>query len=276
MKNATVWVLEPDVFPSNHDAFVRAVHEAGHEVVLWQDDWGLTGSWPRLDSRTVVFHGSLENAARIAAELPWRPGAYCDVAAFQCSTWYPQAQRWLLHRHWQIVSASQLVANPSAVLAASADIYSLFVRPDSPLKPFAGRVLRRNEITLEALDYGFYFDDAAIPVVVAPVRSVEREWRYVVVDRQIVAGSAYDPAKRAAVRDDPGGAPWQFAATVAATLAPPKTVYVMDICEADNELRLLELNPFSGADLYACDLAIVVREVSSAAAKAFAFHSENF
>ena len=26
----------------------------------------------------------------------------------------------------------------------------------------------------------------------------------------------------------------------------------MDVCEADGRLWLLELNPFSGADLYAC------------------------
>jgi hypothetical protein len=41
----------------------------------------------------------------------------------------------------------------------------------------------------------------------------------------------------------------------------------MDICEADGELRLLELNPFSGADLYACRLDDVVAAVSAAAVR---------
>ena len=35
----------------------------------------------------------------------------------------------------------------------------IFVRPDSPLKPFSGRVLDRDSISLAALDHGFYFDD---------------------------------------------------------------------------------------------------------------------
>ena len=41
----------------------------------------------------------------------------------------------------------------------------MFVRPDSPLEPFAGRVLARDKISLAALDHGFYYDDAYLPVV---------------------------------------------------------------------------------------------------------------
>ena len=40
-------------------------------------------------------------------------------------------------------------------------------------------------------------------------------------------------------------------------------VYVMDVCEADGELKLLELNPFSGADLYACDRRSIVQKIKA-------------
>ncbi len=36
----------------------------------------------------------------------------------------------------------------------------------------------------------------------------------------------------------------------------------MDICETEQGLRLLELNPFSGADLYACDGDKIVRRIA--------------
>jgi len=42
-------------------------------------------------------------------------------------------------------------------------------------------------------------------------------------------------------------------------------VYVLDVCETAAGLRLLELNPFSGADLYACTGSDVVREVATVA-----------
>ena len=145
---------------------------------------------------------------------------------------------------------------------------AVFVRPDSPLKPFSGRVLRRDQITLAALDHGFYYDDAELPVVVAPVRSVSREWRYVVAMKRVLAGSGYLADGRTAVQDDPGGSPWQFATEVAEGLLPPDAVYVLDVCESDGLLRLVELNPFSGADLYACNGLAIVQRVSSIAAGA--------
>ncbi len=70
---------------------------------------------------------------------------------------------------------------------------------------------------------------------------------------------------RTAAADDPKGGPWQFAVEVAKHIRAPESVYVLDVCEADAGLRLLELNPFSGADLYACVGADIVRRVAAIA-----------
>jgi hypothetical protein len=104
-------------------------------------------------------------------------------------------------------------------------------------------------------------------VVIAPIRRVLREWRYVVVGRQVAAGSGYIAEARAATPDDPHGLAWQFAAQVAERITAPDSVYVLDVCEADDGLRLLELNPFSGADLYACNGFAIVRHVSELASE---------
>ena len=87
-----------------------------------------------------------------------------------------------------------------------------------------------------------------------------------VVDGAVVAGSAYAADGRRALPDDPGGEAWAFAAQIAADLPAPERVYVLDVCEADGGLALLELNPFSGADLYACDPGAVVDAVAAALA----------
>jgi hypothetical protein len=256
------WVLESDAFVGRHELLKAALGRAGHRVVQWSDEWWMDGGWPRLSDGAVVFHGSLGNAARIRTELPWRPGAFCDINAFHCSTWYPRAKEWLANETWRMLPANVLVTDPAAALGPMAGMASVFVRPDSPLKPFAGRIVRRDQITLAALDHGFYYDDEALPVVVAPVRSMGKEWRYVVADRRVVAGSAYSALDRSALADNPKGEAWEFASDVAARLESPERVYVLDICEADAQLRLLELNPFSGADLYACRCEDVVAAVS--------------
>lgn len=250
------WVIERGVFASGFD-LSEAARAAGHKVTVWDDLWWHTGGWPRCAGETVVFHGSLGNAHRVRHELPWRPGALCDTDALCCSAWYPAAERWLLQAGWRVCTAQELVDAPP-------DADAFFVRPDSPLKAFSGRVLRRGAVTLAALDFGFYFDDPSLRVVVAPLREVGREWRYVVVDGVVVAGSAYAADGRRALPDDPTGEAWAYAAQIAAALPAPERVYALDVCEAERGLALLELNPFSGADLYACDPAAVVDAVAAA------------
>src|SRR4051794_11256383 len=158
------WVLERDVFAQG-DCIRDAAAQAGHRVIDWSDAWWGNSGWPRLDG-PVLFHGCLANAARIAGTLPWKPGAYCDTAQYMCSSWYPRAAKWLLHERWDVLPASRFVEDPDAVMEKLGANGSVFVRPDSPLKPFAGRVLSREQISLAALDYGFYYDDSEIPIVV--------------------------------------------------------------------------------------------------------------
>ncbi|MFO0528373.1 MAG: DUF4343 domain-containing protein, partial [Planctomycetota bacterium] len=59
-----------------------------------------------------------------------------------------------------------------------------------------------------------------------------------------------------------------FASTVAASIPEPATVYILDVCECNDQFRLLELNPFGGADLYACDATAIIDSVSAIAASA--------
>jgi ATP-grasp domain, R2K clade family 3 len=266
------WVLEAEAFPRSHEPLEKAIVDAGQRVIRWDDEWWSTERWPLLAETAVIFHGSLGNAQKVRQTLPWKPGAYCAVDSFRCSAWYPGAADWLIHREWRVLPANALVNDPVVALEPLGRLGAVFVRPDSPLKPFAGRVLRLPEISLAALDHGFYYDDPALPVVVAPVRSVGREWRYVVVDRRVVAGSAYASGGRSALPDDPGGSPWAFASDLARQIEPPEDVYVMDVCEADGQLWLLELNPFSGADLYACRCQDIVAAVGGAALQATRTH----
>jgi hypothetical protein len=260
-----VWVLEGGVFPEAEGAMRRAVVDSGLRAVAWDDAWWSGKNWPRLDGHAVVFHGSLSNADRIRREVAWRPGAYCRTQEFRCSAWYPRASPWLLHRSWVRTTVRDLVSDPGRQFDSISAGDRVFVRPDSPLKPFSGRVVKREALTLEALDHGFYYDDDNLPVVIAPVRSVQREWRYVVVKGRVVAGSAYQADGRRPLPDLPGTEAWSHASQIAAALLPPEEVYVLDTCEADGALHLLELNPFSGADLYACDRPAVVEAVTAAA-----------
>jgi hypothetical protein len=242
----TTWVLERDVFPDGHEALASAVLIAGARVVSWQDGWWSDGRWPR-PAEPVVFHGSLGNADRIGRELPWSPGAFCSTNHFACSEWWPRSAEYLVTPRYALTTVADLVdSGPPEEFGER-----VFVRPDSPLKPFSGRILRRDQITLRALDHGFYYDDDALPVVVAPEIAIGDEWRFVVVAGTVIAGSDYTPQGRTAgAALSPDHPAWGYAADLVSKVEAPDPVFVLDVCESDTGLHLLEFNPFSGADLY--------------------------
>jgi hypothetical protein len=257
------WILEAEVFPQSHSEMCDAVLSANCDLRIWSDDWLEEGNAPLLIGSEVVFHGSLGNAAVIRSRFPWQPGAFCDTDRFRCSLWYPQAKDLLLHERYHILPANQLVASAQSIAASVGSTEEVFVRPDSPLKPFSGRVVRVDSLSLRALDFGFYYEDEALPVVVAPVRVITREWRYLVVNAAVVAGSAYEATRRTALPDSPQGESWQFAERVAKSMPAPESTYILDICESEGRLHVLEVNPFSGADLYACNRVAVVEAVTA-------------
>ena len=263
------WVLESDVFPVSHEPLRNLIQGAGHPIVEWSDSWWDDGLPPRLTDSPVVFHGSLGNASKLAETADWIPGAFCRTEHFHCSQWYGVARDWLVHSDWEILPAIEFVRTAEAVGEKLGSSERLFVRPDSPLKPFSGRVVETESVTLASLDHGFYFDDELIPVVAAPIRTIDREWRFVVVRSEIIAGSAYEASTRSGLSPRTSEDARSFAADVARALPAPDDVYVLDVCETDGELRLLELNPFGGADLYNCDAAAVVRCVSQVALDAW-------
>ncbi|MEM7246942.1 MAG: ATP-grasp domain-containing protein [Acidobacteriota bacterium] len=259
-KGRLTWVLEPDVLVASHEALAAAARAAGHEVLTWSDDWARDDCWPRRDG-PVLFHGSLGLADRIARESPWSPGAYCASADFHCTATWPRLERWLLNERWRCLPACELVADPRATLEPLGITGRVFVRPDSPLKPFAGRVVETEGLTLASLDHGFYFDDERLPVVVAPVVDVTHEHRFVVVAREVVAGGRYDGPTRATEALPPDPTHERLAREVASELVAPEPVYVLDTGESAGEPRVVELNPFSGADLHGCDARAIVKAV---------------
>ena len=263
--SSVTWVLEPLPFGEGHAPVAAAVRAQGHRLVEWDDRWWSRGLPRGLGDGPTVFRGALENADRLHREAGWRPGGFCDAARFACSAWYPAAAGVLLNGNYRVMPARTLVERAVEIAKELDAGDRLFVRPDSPLKPFSGRVVDVASLDLRALDFGFYFDDPNLPVVAAPVRTVGREWRFVVADGQVVAGSAYDAGSRSAKPAEPDGDATAFATSVAASIAPPAAVYVLDVCESGGEFRLLELNPFGGADLYACETGEVVRAVSEVA-----------
>lgn len=251
------------MFPNSHPQLRTAIRSQGHAIVDWDDMWWIDGIPKSVPNSDTVFHGSLGNAAKVESELKWNPGSFCPVDKFRCSAWYESARTWLLQDKWEILPANIFVDTAQQVAQSIGETSSVFVRPDSPLKPFSGRVVDVDSVTLKSLDHGFYYDEEDLEIIIAPIRSIHEEWRFVVANQAVVTGCRYESANREGRHETPENSVIDFANSIAAELPPPAEIYILDVCNTDGELFLLELNPFGGADLYTCDMAKIVSAIEN-------------
>jgi hypothetical protein len=244
------WLIESDVFPETAARVTAALDAQGMPWTRFHEDLRA------IPDGDLIFWGSLGVAygdPRVAR------AAIGEIDRFRCSAYFPELDSLLANRDATFTTVRELVdgkARPG--LPAR-----VFVRPDSALKPFAGRVVTTAELSLPALDHGFYYDDERLPILVAPARAIGREWRFIVGDGAIIAGCEYG-AERAGRGEDIPAAARAVAQAVASHPWQAARLYIADVAEVDGAPAIVELNPFSGADLYHCDPDAIVRFVSRA------------
>ena len=258
-ENNMKWIIERQAFKDNHELLAQALQENDIDFIDWNADWAFDNRFPKLTNQTVIFHGSLGHAAMIVQKGLWNPGAFCNVEAFTCTAWYEQASKWLFQQNWQVSTVQKFVGSPDVILENIGEPF--FVRPNSPLKPFSGRVLTKERLSLEALDFGFYYDDPAEEIIICSAQDVLEEWRFVICNQEVVTGSGYLADNRKAFNRSWAGKPLELAKEIAKELSVADPVYILDICNSKDGLKLLELNPFSGADLYGCDRTKIITSI---------------
>lgn len=272
------WLIDADMFPRYRDELVTSICECGHEVALvhapqppyrWDDlDCSYRRKFPK--GSCVVAHGDIEFVTRIARERWWTPGAFGTVENFACSSYYSHFGRFLLNQDYVMLPFGELSRRRDFLFRTVGVDGRVFVRPDSPLKLFTGQVAARDTFDGDLEFMGFYEFPASSMVAVSSPKTITEEWRFVAVNRRIVAGCRYKLGGE--MNLDPGYEPaaLDLAATIAESEYQPDPAWVLDICQtADGRFHLLEIGGFSFADLYACDKPAIVEAVSEAASRAW-------
>jgi len=260
------WLIEVDVFPVTASGITAALDARGQRWSRWHDQARADELPPT--SLPTLFWGSL-GAAYGPASAPWRPGAIGDVHSFTCSEYTSRLTGINITNGRALhTTVAKLVASPAPLLAELGPTTHVFVRPESPLKPFSGRVLAINDLSLEALDHGFYYDNTDLPIAVSLPRHIAREWRFVIAKGQVITGCEYIASRRGAGQAIPRECN-ALASRVARHSWQPAAIYVVDIAQVDGEFAVMELNPFSGADFYDCDPQRIVEAASRVAAELF-------
>lgn len=268
------WLIDADLFGGYREDLMACVRALGHEARLirapqppfrW-DDVGCSYRDTFPAGACVVVHGDIELVTKVHRERRWTPGVFATVDHYFCSHYYCHLGEHLLNRDYVMLPFGELRRQFDFLCETVGEQGRVFVRPDSPLKLFTGQIVARDSFEADMEFIGFYDFPASSLVLASRPFCIAAEWRFVVADKQVVAGCRYKLDGKLDLQRDCDTEAAALAATIAAGEYQPDPVWVIDICRTEaGEYRLLEIGGFSFADLYVCDKTAIADAVSKAA-----------
>jgi hypothetical protein len=266
-----VWLLEADVYGREIEPLVREIRrqEMSCELIGYREL--AKASVPTVDGKPVtrddcvIVYGTYPTVRQAQLHSDWSPVGWLDPESFDCAAYYPHFAPFLLNRSHAVLTGVEAIRRADALFAEYGTSGEVFARPTGVHKLFVGRRIAREdwETALAPTRY-----DSDTRILVAAPQEIGREWRVVVVGDEVIAGSQYAIDGVRTVSSECSSEAVSFVQTVLQGVTwRPAEVFMMDVCESNGTLRVVELNAFNCSWLYACDLPCVVRKVSEQAAK---------
>lgn len=175
------------------------------------------------------------------------PGIWYDHKKFRWSIFQENWGDFMLSSNGKVMSFNMAMSGLTSA--------PVFIRPDEDTKAFDGGLYSRERPP----ELNNRFGD--IQVVVASVQPVQDEWRFFVVNQDIVESSSYRVMGQPNIQ---GIVPPE-----AITLAKrairkwgPSKVYCLDVGLSNGRLGIIESNCFNASRLYGANPAVVARAVS--------------
>ena len=131
------------------------------------------------------------------------------------------------------------------------------VRSDTDIRALAEKVLALNE---QEIPHGSLRHDTRL--MLTQPANIRKEWRIWIVNGKVVTYSLYKEGARVVYRPEIDEDALQFAGKLASLHPDYSPAYVMDICQTDRGLKMLETNCINAAGFYAADLQILAESIN--------------
>jgi hypothetical protein len=267
-----VWLIEADVYGAEADPLLAEIRRQGmvaeavpHQGLLKQKDL-VAGGRLLGHGDCVIAYGTFPFACEIQLHRRWTPGAWCDPVNLDCTNYFAYFGKYLLNEHYAIMPGVEAIRQQEWLFEVFGMNDEVFARPTGCNKVFTGRCIFKDDF---ASSLGPTRYDPTTLVVVAP-RQIGREWRLVVAEGRVIGASQYAVEGTKCVE---AGCPGEVRAFAESMLAEvrwrPDPIFMLDVCESDRRLWLVEINGFSCSWLYACDLRAVVAAAGELATRAW-------
>ena len=255
------WLIDIRAFPEDANPLLDAIQKFGHDYKVIDTRWIDEHEVFFPDDQCVIFYGSLEKA-KVLRKKPWIPGVYCDLKKYECKSYYPIFGDYILNSNYIMLPYGELLRQKEFLYDKLGQDRAIFLRPDVGDKTFTGEVVFKEKFDHDIPLYDI--EPNALVISAEPV-NIKAEWRFVVVNQEIISGSLYKENNIVGSSADIPQEASEFAKKLA-KLYNPERVWVIDICQTKaGDYKVVEIGCFSCAGLYACDRLKIVEAVSDAA-----------
>lgn len=268
------WLLEEEIFAENLQPLVDEIKRQGFGCKTTKYipyDLAAPFRCKGRDENTktifkpsdcVVVYGSLQMARCVQRYAEWIPGVYLDLEKYACTSYYPAFGELLLNSHYVMLPFGELLRRKDFLIDTMSADGCVFIRPSSGYKLFTGEVVKCEEWAREVEKFNFYDIDPSEVVVVAEPYNLIAEWRFVVVDNNVITGSQYRNEYGSKLDANIPEEVLEYAQQAAKKYSPNRA-WCLDICQTkQGKLYVLEIGSFSSAGLYVCPMEPIVREIS--------------
>jgi hypothetical protein len=214
----------------------------------------------------VVTHGTVQFCRQINKKygMDWCPGTYFNKNVKSFSLFASHFGDLMLNDDFYVIPYSEFVRRRLKYGQ------SVFIKPDSGMKEFTGKVIHYDNFDdeINSMNQIEIVDSESLCVIATP-KEIEAEFRYVIVDGKVVTGSEYRWDDVLDVRADTLPICDELAKHVAKMNWQADIAYILDIAYSEKKAKIIELNAFSSSGLYAGNTYKIVEAVSNAALKEY-------
>lgn len=251
-----IWLIESSVFGTSSEPFKAEIRQQGMAYEVLHPRPFLNGVAPEVAGRRlrqhecVIFWGTYPLMRHIQLTYDWVPGGWCNTPKFDCTRYYPVFGDHMLNSDHRILHVEDAIGQCDVIYDQYSESGQVFFRPCSLEKTFTGRCVNSGDYSwaLESVRH------TGCEILVARPRRIGREWRLVISDGYVVAASQYRINGTLCVS---AGCPKEVRSFAEEALAStnwrPDPMFMLDICESQDALHVLEANSFSCSGMYASD-----------------------
>jgi hypothetical protein len=264
-----IWLIEANVEGLPSEALQSEIRRQGMDVHIVKPFLHAARSRDILGAEQLpldalaVFTGTLTLMRYIQQNRRWRPGGWCTFDNLACSVYYAHFGSHMLNRNYAFLPVAEALRRHDGLFSTFGRQDTVFVRPDSVDKSFSGKMVDRNAF-VDLLRQNA--TDPTLLVMVSEPQPIRFEWRLFIQYGKVFASSQYRLNGQTNVASNVPVSVIDFAETVLEQITwRPASLFVIDVCDSNDELKIVELNSFSCSGQYAIDLQQYVSVASESA-----------